>query len=204
MMDTQSFWNERFGQSEYIYGKEPNAFLKASAFYFPPSGKVLCLAEGEGRNGLFLAQEGHQVSAVDLSTEGKRKAEQLAAENNVTIDYTISDLNDFDYGVERWDAIVSIFAHIDSASRRSIYPRLVEALKPGGVFLLEAYHPRQLEYGTGGPKDVDMLVTLESLRLCFQGMQIPHQAELERNVMEGTFHTGNAYVTQFVASKPAR
>lgn len=197
----QEFWNERFGRKEYVYGTSPNTFLKASVHHFPKDAKVLCIAEGEGRNALFLGQQGFEVHAVDLSTEGKAKAERLAAEHNVSLQYTICDLNDFDYGENRWDAVVSIFAHVDSDSRKNIYRKAIASLKEDGIFLLESYHPRQLEYGTGGPKDVDMLVTLEDLRPHFQGLKLLHEAELERDVSEGTFHTGNAYVTQLIARK---
>lgn len=199
--DVQQFWNERFGREEYVYGTSANTFLEASVHHFPSNAKVLCIAEGEGRNALFLGQQGHQVHAVDLSTEGKSKAERLAAEHSVSLEYTICDLNEFDCGENCWDAIVSIFAHVDSASRTNIYQKAIASLKQGGIFLLESYHPKQLEYGTGGPKDVDMLVTLEDLRPLFAGMKIVHEAELERDVTEGSFHTGNAYVTQLIARK---
>jgi len=199
--EVKQFWNERFGRDEYIYGTSPNTFLTSSLHHFPSGGKVLCIAEGEGRNALFLSKQGHPVHAVDLSTEGKTKAERLAEENGVSLEYTICDLNDFDYGENRWDAIVSIFAHVDSGSRANIYPKAITSLKPGGIFLLESYHPRQLEYGTGGPRDVNMLVTLEDLRSLFPGMTILHEAELERDVTEGSFHTGNAYVTQWIVRK---
>lgn len=201
--DVQEFWNQRFGRDEYVYGTSPNTFLESSAQFFPASGKVLCIAEGEGRNALFLCQQGHTVNAVDLSTEGKAKAERLAQQHGVSLEYAICDLNDFDYGENQWNAIVSIFAHVDSASRKNIYHKAIASLKPGGIFLLESYHPRQLEYGTGGPKDVDMLVTLEDLRTHFQGLEVLHEAELERDVTEGSFHTGNAYVTQLIVRKTA-
>lgn len=200
-MDVRSFWDERFGQSEYIYGTEPNSFLKASEFQLPPSGRVLCLCEGEGRNAVFLARQGHQVTGVDVSTEGKKKAERLAEQNDVSIDYVLSDLCQFDFGDAKWDAIVSISAHLPSAVRADVYPKVFTSLKPGGVILLESYHPRQLEYGTGGPKDVDMLLTLELLRAHFPNLEVQHEVELEREVTEGTYHTGNAFVTQFIGRK---
>ncbi|MBA2113880.1 class I SAM-dependent methyltransferase [Bremerella alba] len=199
--EVQAFWNQRFGRDEYVYGTSPNTFLKESIHHFPSGGNVLCLAEGEGRNALLLGQQGYQVHAVDLSTEGKSKAERLAAEHNTSLQYTICDLNDFDYGENRWDAIVSIFAHVDSVSRKNIYQKAMASLTEGGIFLLESYHPQQLQYGTGGPKDVDMLVTLEDLRPHFEGSKVLHEAELERDVSEGIFHTGNAYVTQWIVQK---
>lgn len=202
-MDVRSFWDERFGQSEYIYGTQPNSFLQASEFHLPPSGRVLCLCEGEGRNAVFLAQQGHQVTGVDVSREGKKKAERLAEEQGVSIEYYLSDLCAFEFGDAQWDAVVSISAHLPSQVREEVYPKVFAALKPSGVFFLEAYHSRQLEYGTGGPKDVDMLMTLEILHSHFPTLDVQHEAELEREVTEGTFHTGNAFVTQFIGRKRA-
>ncbi|WP_233216224.1 class I SAM-dependent methyltransferase [Blastopirellula marina] len=201
-MSQQEFWDERYGQSEYIYGTEPNSFLTASEFQLPPSGRVLCLCEGEGRNAVFLARQGHLVTGVDVSREGKKKAERLANEQGVSIEYHLSDLCAFDFGVAQWDAIISISAHLPSPVQADVYPRVFAALKPGGILLLESYHPRQIEYGTGGPKDVDMLMTLETLHRHFPTLEVQHEAELEREVTEGTFHTGNAFVTQFIGRKP--
>ncbi|RCS54292.1 class I SAM-dependent methyltransferase [Bremerella cremea] len=201
-MDVQSFWDERFGQSEYVYGTEPNSFLAESIHYLPPSGRVLCLCEGEGRNAVFLARLGYQVSGVDVSAEGKKKAERLAEQQGVSIEYHLADLSKFDFGQQRWDAVISISAHLPSTVQADIYPQVFNALKENGVFLLESYHPKQLAYGTGGPKDVDMLMTLEIIRNHFPDLEVLHAAELEREVTEGTFHTGNAYVTQFIGRKP--
>lgn len=200
-MDPQAFWDERFGQSQYIYGTEPNAFLADSLAQLPSSGRVLCICEGEGRNAVFLAKQGYKVTGVDVSPEGKNKAEKLAAREGVSIEYLLSDLNDFDFGEAKWDAIISISAHLPSATRANVYPRVFDSLKPGGVLLMESYHPNQLEYGTGGPKDVDMLVSLDILREHFSELETLHAAELEREVTEGTHHTGNAFVTQFIARK---
>ncbi len=200
-MDVQNFWNERFGQEQYIYGTQPNTFLAESTQHITPGGRVLCIAEGEGRNALFLLQQGFDVSAVDLSTEGKKKAEKLAEDHGFSLPYTICDLNEFDFGTNRWDAVVSIFAHIDSASRKNVYPKVWNSLKEKGVFLLESYHPKQLEYGTGGPKDEDCLISLEKLQPHFAGTESLHAAELERDVTEGTYHTGHAYVTQLICRK---
>lgn len=200
-MDPQSFWDERFGQPQYIYGTEPNSFLQDSLAKLPSTGSILCVCEGEGRNAVFLAKQGFHVTAVDVSPEGKKKAEQLAAKENVEIEYLLSDLNDFDFGENQWDAVISISAHLPSATRANVYPKIFTAIKPGGILLLESYHPNQLQYGTGGPKDVDMLLTLELLGQHFPNLEAIHTAELEREVTEGTYHTGNAYVTQFIGRK---
>ena len=202
-MKAALMWDERFGQEDYVYGKEPNAFLKSSLGYLPETGRVLCLAEGEGRNGVFLAKQGYDVHAIDISTAGKEKAEKLATENGVAIDYVVSDVNDYDFGEEKWDAIISISAHTDPETRGNVYRKVLPALKENGVFFLEAYHPNQLlqGYGTGGPKEASWMVSLEDLLAFFPVENVLHQAEMERDVREGKFHTGKAFVTQFVWKK---
>jgi SAM-dependent methyltransferase len=199
-MDAQ-FWNERYGQEAYAYGTEPNSFLKSSLHHFPKTGRVLCLAEGEGRNALFLAKQGYAVCAVDMSSAGKEKAAKLASDHGVSFDYIVSNLSDYDFGENKWDMIVSISAHTDPATRKGVYQKSLKALKKGGIFILESYHPKQLQYGTGGPKDIEWLVSLDDLFSHFPKEQVIHQAELERDVNEGAFHTGKAFVTQFIWRK---
>ncbi|MBV1900740.1 MAG: class I SAM-dependent methyltransferase [Kordiimonadaceae bacterium] len=201
----RAFWNDRFGTADYAYGTTPNDFLKGVHHHILPAGKILCAAEGEGRNAVFLAQNNFSVSAVDISAEGKKKTERLASEHQVSIDYTVCDLDLFDLGESQWDAIVSIFGFIGTcrATRKPAFERIYKALKPGGVLIVEAYHPRQIEYKTGGPKDPDLLIALDELKSAFKIGRILHQTELERKVVEGSFHTGNAHVTQFVYVKPA-
>ncbi|MCB1680908.1 MAG: class I SAM-dependent methyltransferase [Rhodospirillales bacterium] len=202
-MNDREFWDERFGAQGYAYGTEPNVFLEESVSFIPSSGQVLCIAEGEGRNAVFLAKNGFDVSAVDISHAGKRKTETLASENGVQVSYTISDLDDFDLGAGAWDAIVSIFGYIgpNAEARKFVYQRIQKGLKPGGIFIVEAYHPRQLEYGTGGPKDIDFLPALEEFKKAFEASGFLHGAEREREVFEGEFHTGASYVTQVVWKK---
>lgn len=194
-------WDERYAADHYVYGTEPNAFL-AENFTSLPKGKVLCLAEGEGRNAVFLATLGYDVTAVDGSQVGLRKARQLAEQNQVTITTIHADLADFSLGEAQWDGIVSIFGHLPSALRRSVYHQAVNALKPGGVMLLEAYSPAQLTNNTGGPKQADMLVGIDDLHQELSGLQFLHLVEKEREVIEGTFHTGHASVVQMLALKP--
>lgn len=202
-MDARTFWNERFSQPGYAYGTEPNAFLRSAITHLPKAGRVLCLGEGEGRNAVFLARQGYEVSAIDLSAAGRDKALALAAANEVSIDYTVTNVNDYDFGIDRWDAIVSIFAHTDAQTRQRVYRHTLAALKPGGLFIIESYHPRQLQYTTGGPKDITWLVALDDLRHYFPDQQILHQSEAERDVTEGSAHTGKAFVTQFIFKKMA-
>lgn len=197
------FWDERYSQPEYVYGTQPNDFLKASISHLPKTGRVLCLGEGEGRNAVFLAGHGLTVCAVDISSAGKEKAERLAADNGVSIEYIVTDVNDFDFGENKWDAIVSIFAHTDPETRRRTLPKALKALKPDGVFIMEAYNPEQIKYGTGGPQDPSWMVALDELLSVFKNQDILHQCEKERDVHEGTCHTGKAFVTQFICKKTA-
>ena len=194
-------WNERYSAPDYIYGTEPNDFLHEHAGTLPPGSRLLCLAEGEGRNAVFLAQQGHTVTAVDLSEVGLAKAAALATARGVQIDCIHADLADFDLGQQQWDGIISIFCHLPSAVRQPLYARLAAALRPGGVLLLESYTPRQLAFGTGGPKDADMLIDVDTLRRELPGLQFSLLRELEREVVEGSFHTGMAAVVQAVAQR---
>ena len=136
-------WDKEYDTEEYVYGKLPNDFLK-SHYDAIPKGKVLLLAEGEGRNAVFLAKLGYSVTAVDISRVGLIKAEKLAKENNVIIETICADLEVFDLGERKWDGIVSIYCHLPSTLRQDLYSRIELAIKPSGVFLLEGYRPEQL------------------------------------------------------------
>jgi len=194
-------WDEKYSAEHYIYGKEPNRFLAEHAAELPP-GDVLCLAEGEGRNAVYLAGLGFSVTALDRSQVGMDKAQRLAAEKGVEIQTICADLADFDLGQARWDAIVSIFGHVPPDVRHKVYGSLHEALKPGGVLLLEAYTPDQLGRGTGGPRTADLLLTADMLRAEIPGLDFLYLEELEREVIEGTGHTGLSSVVQLIARKP--
>ena len=193
-------WNERYSAEAYAYGKAPNDFLKEK-YSVIPKGNVLSLAEGEGRNAVFLAQQGYSVTAVDASEVGLRKAKELAEANGVTIELVHADLAKFDIGENRWDGIVSIFCPLPSALRKVVYQKAVAGLKPSGVFLLEAYTPNQLKYGTGGGSSADSMSSKESLMLELAGLKFIHLIELERNVLEGSYHTGLGAVVQAIATK---
>ena len=193
-------WEERYGQEEFVFGTEPNDFLRERVDELP-AGEVLCLAEGEGRNAVFIAGRGRSVSSVDLTEAGVAKTLRLAAEKGVVVDATVADLTEFDLGRQRWDAIVSIFAHTPPDLRRDLHARVVRALRPGGIFLLEAYTPAQVGRGTGGPQDPAMTMTLDGLRQELAGLEILHGLELERDVVEGSGHTGTASVVQVLARR---
>ena len=195
-------WEQRYGGDDYVFGTEPNDFLRANVGLLPP-GRVLCLAEGEGRNAAFLAAAGYDVSSIDLTEAGVAKTRRLAADRGVSVAAEVGDLATADLGLQRWQAIVSIFAHLPPAVRRDLHRRVVAALAPGGVFLLEAYTPDQIGRGTGGPQTADLTMTLAALRQELAGLDVVTGQELERDVVEGPGHTGAGSVIQFIARKPA-
>ncbi len=198
---TREQWDERFGEDGYIYGTEPNDFVAAQAHLIPRGGRVLCLAEGEGRNSVFLAKHGYRVTGVDQSSVGLEKARQLAAREGVDVEYVQCDLASFDLGSSRWDAIVSVFAHVPSDVRRALHAKVADALTPAGVLILEAYTPSQLGRGTGGPREDSMMMSAARLRDELTGMSFDVLQELEREIVEGTHHNGIGAVVQAVARR---
>lgn len=200
---SSNLWDERYASDEFYYGTEPNDFLAAQASRLPPRARVLCLAEGEGRNAVFLAGLGHQVTAVDGSAVGLRKAQRLAAQRGVALETVTADLADYALGDQQWDAVVSVWCHLPEPLRRQVHAGVVRGLVPGGWLILEAYHPRQIGRGTGGPPTPALMMTLDALRLELAGLEWQHAAEIERDVREGPGHSGPSAVTQVVARKPA-
>ncbi len=196
------FWNQRYGKEEFAYGTAPNDFLVEFARHIKPGGRVLCLADGEGRNGVWLAAQGHAVTSVDIAAEGMAKAGRLAAERHVALNTQVADLATHDLGLETWDAIVSIFMHLPTRLRRDLFARTVTALRPGGVVLFEAYAKGQLGRGTGGPPEADLLVALAEVEQEFPGCRILHAFCGLRDVNEGRHHKGAGEVVQLVVQKP--
>ncbi len=195
-------WDQRYAADDYVYGTLPNDFL-VSRVASLPRGRVLCLGEGEGRNAVWLAQQGFEAHAVDASAVGLEKARRLARERGVPLGTTVADLAAFDAGADAWDAIVSIFCHLPAAARARVHGQVARWLRPGGVFLLEAYTPDQLALKTGGPPSADLMMTLAGLRRELGGLVIEHGVETVRRVMEGRLHTGEGAVVQLVARRPA-
>jgi SAM-dependent methyltransferase len=193
-------WDERFGSLEYIYGTEPNDFLASVASQIP-QGKVLCLADGEGRNGTYLASLGYEVFAIDQSIMGLEKAKKLAQEKQVQISTIHADLADFVIEPQAWDGIVSIFCHLPLDLRSQVYCQAVQGLKPSGVFVLEAFAPEQLSYNTGGPKNIDMLPALSQLQQELTGLDWEIARSLERDLDEGRYHNGKAAVIQILGRR---
>ena len=193
-------WDERYSAEEYAYGTKPNEFL-AEHINHIPTGKVLSLAEGEGRNAIFLAKQGYSVTAVDASLVGLNKARKLAEENGVVVEFIHADLADYDPGENKWDGIISIFCPLPSSLRKQLHKKVVAGLKINGVFLLEAYTPDQLKHGTGGGSSADVMQSKESVGHELAGLTFRHLIELERDVMEGVYHTGIGAVVQAIASR---
>jgi SAM-dependent methyltransferase len=193
-------WDERYSSEEYVYGKEPNEFLVAMKSHIP-KGRVLCIGEGEGRNAVYLAQQGYEVTGVDASSVGLAKAQRLAKERDVDVSIVVKDLAHFDFGNNAWDGIVSIFCHLPPDIRAAVHAKAVDSLRPNGVFLLEAYTPKQLQFKTGGPPTAELMLDLETAKKELAGLEFIHAEELERDVHEGQFHNGRAAVVQLIGVK---
>jgi len=194
-------WNDRYSEPGFAYGTEPNEFL-ASIVGALPQGKILSLAEGEGRNAVYLASLGYEVTGVDGSEVGLHKAQTLAVERGVSIITIPADLGSFEIGPEQWDGIIACYCHVPSAIRIPLHRAAVRGLKHGGVFVLEAFSQEQLAYGTGGPQSLDMLMSLDDVKEELAGLEFRHAVQLEREVREGSRHTGLASVIQIVGIKP--
>jgi SAM-dependent methyltransferase len=204
MDEMRAHWDARYADAEYVFGTEANDFLRAQRHRIP-AGPVLCIGDGEGRNGVHLAEAGHAVTSVDVSDVGLAKARALAQQRAVVITTVAADLQDFVHeraAAGPWSAVVSIFCHLPSEVRAAIFPPLVAALAPGGVFVLESYTPDQIGRGTGGPPDPDMLLTGDKLRAELPGLTIEVLTEQVRDVQEGRQHSGISAVVQYVGRKP--
>lgn len=196
-----SFWDTRFGRADYCYGTEPNDFVAECAAQIP-AGPVLCLGEGEGRNAAFLASRGHAVTAVDQSAVGLAKARQLATRVGASIRTEAADLADYAITPGAWAAIVATFVHLPPPLRARVHRAAAAGLQPGGVIILEAYTPDQVRHRTGGPVNTpELLMTLAALRTDFAGLDLVIGRELEREVREGTGHTGRGAVVQVLARR---
>jgi SAM-dependent methyltransferase len=193
-------WDARYAEPGWAFGTEPNDFLREQAHHVPP-GRVLCLAEGEGRNAVWLAGQGYDVTAVDRASAGLEKANALARERGVRVATVCADLASYVIEPGAWQGVVSIFAHVPPEVRRPMHAAVIRGLAPGGVLLLEAYRPQQVGRGTGGPPDEERLLDLARLRPELGALEWLLARELDRDVLEGRCHTGNASVVQLVARR---
>ena len=197
-------WNERYNEAEYVFGTEPNDFLRDEFSKIPIGGSVLCLAEGEGRNAVFLAQQGYQVTAMDMSEVGLNKALKLSQDRGVDIITQVADLANYDFGEAQWDGIVAIWAHLPTAVRQHVYAQIAPALKPNGVFILEAYTEQQLNMdAVGGPPATqqERFGSLAVLRSELAELEEITGIEKQRMISEGKRHQGLSAVVQFIAKK---
>ncbi|WP_367104454.1 class I SAM-dependent methyltransferase [uncultured Psychrobacter sp.] len=197
-------WNERYSTVEYIFGTEPNDFLKEQYQHIPVGGRVLCLAEGEGRNAVFLAEQGYDVTAIDLSEVGLNKALKLAGKRGVEIKTQVADLADYQFGAQKWDAIISIWVHMPETVRQYVHAQIAPALKPNGVFIVEAYTEQQLDMeAVGGPPAAQKqrFNSLVNLRAELSELEEIVGVEKQRMISEGTDHQGLSAVVQFVGRK---
>jgi len=193
-------WDDRYNDEGYFYGVAPNDFL-AAEYQSIPLGRVLCLAEGEGRNAVFLAEQGYQVTAVDSSKVGLEKAKKLAHDRGVAITTVQADLAEYQIEVSAWHGIVSIFCHLPPTLRQQVHRAAANGLVSGGTIVLEAYTEAQLANNTGGPPTAELMMDATMLKADFNGLNIVHLAELKRDVIEGRGHTGGANVVQLIARK---
>ncbi|MEW5850604.1 MAG: class I SAM-dependent methyltransferase [Myxococcota bacterium] len=192
---SDSFWDARYGEPGFAYGDAPNDFLASVVDRLTP-GPALCLAEGEGRNAVFLAERGFEVTAVDQSRVGLRKAEALAAQRGVKLRTVVADLAHYVPAAQAYHAVVLIWCHLPPSLRRTVHAAAVAALRPGGAVVLEAYSPAQLALGTGGPRSAELMFTLAELREDFAGIELAVAEEKQRHVHEGRYHDGPSAVVQ--------
>ncbi|MBE2278265.1 MAG: class I SAM-dependent methyltransferase [Rhodobacteraceae bacterium] len=198
-------WDERFARDGYLFGTEPADFLRREAGRLAPASRLLCIADGEGRNSVWLAGQGHSVVAMDGSAVGMAKARRLAADRGVTVETHVADIADWDWTARPYDAVVAIFIQFAPPPLRDrIFAGLQAALRPGGLILLHGYTPEQIALGTGGPRAVEQLYTPALLRAAFAGMEILRLAAYRAEVDEGEGHSGPSALIDLVARKPGQ
>ncbi|MBC7847492.1 MAG: class I SAM-dependent methyltransferase [Flavobacterium sp.] len=198
-------WDERYSNEEFAYGKEPNQYLKKELDKLRP-GTILFPAEGEGRNAVYAAKIGWNVFAFDISSEGKKKALQLAASNNVKIDYKVGELETIDYEADQFDAIGLVYAHFPAAVKSHYHTILDKYLRKGGVIVFEAFSKKNLDYvqkdeKIGGPKDIESLFSIAEIKSDFPDYDFEELTEMEIELNEGLFHNGKGSVIRFVGRK---
>jgi SAM-dependent methyltransferase len=194
-------WNERFGGAEYLFGTEPADFVRRTAPDLPP-GRLLSVADGEGRNSVYLAGLGHRVTAMDGSEVGLAKARRLAEARGVSVAFHLADIAAWDWAAEPYDAVLGVFIQFAPPPLRdAIFAGMKAALRPGGLVLLHGYTPEQLTHGTGGPRAIENLYTVDLLRKTFSDMEILTLNAYEAEISEGHGHMGRSALVDLVARK---
>lgn len=201
----KEFWDERYVNQEYVYGTEPNAFLKTVLGDLDP-GRILFPADGEGRNSVYAATQGWNAYSFDWSEAGKEKAEKLAEKSGVRIDYRLMDFNDLDYPEDFFDGIALIYTHFTTQQKHKFLTGLKNYIKPGGTLIMEVFSKGHIRYqqdyaGVGGPRDEDLLYSMEEVKGIFADLTIKMITEREVNLQEGRYHNGTGLVIRMIAEK---
>jgi SAM-dependent methyltransferase len=195
-------WNARFARDDFLFGEEPNAFLRKQAHWLKPGGSVLCVADGEGRNSVWLAEQGFRVEAFDFASNALTKAKRLAQRRKVRVDHALGDAYTWPWAAKHYDALVAIFIQfLPADSRDEVFAGMKSAVEPGGLFLLEGYRPEQVGYRTGGPPRPDHMYTREWLEQMFTGWQIFLLEAYDAVIQEGQAHNGLSALIDLVARK---
>ena len=200
--DAAAFWGRRYATPEFVFGRAPAAFLAREAKRLPPRSSVLVPCDGEGRNSVWLAEQGHAVTAFDITAEGVEKARALASERNVEIDAAVASIDDWDWTM-RYDAVVAVFVQFAGPARRArMFEEFAMAVQPGGLLMLHGYTPRQVDYGTGGPPHPENMYTPEMLKAAFSDWQIERLEAYEAELDEGKGHSGRSALIDLIGRKP--
>jgi len=202
----KEFWEERYASDEFAYGVEPNVFFEKTLKNYKLKGNILLPAEGEGRNAVFAAKQGLKVTCFDMSTEGKLKADKLAALNNVSIDYLVGEFSELHFEENSFDVIVLIYAHFPPNVKTAYHKKIAKYLKQGGILILEGFSKNQLKMNeehqqSFGPKNIEMLYTVEEIKNDFEVLDIEVLQEEEIDLNEGIHHIGKGSVIRFVGKK---
>lgn len=201
--DAADSWNQRFENEAYIFGTEPNAWLREHAGAWTPGQRVLCVADGEGRNSVWLAGRGLVVDAFDVASVGVAKARRLAADQAVSVNFAVSDCDAYPWPQNLYDGVAAIFVQFaDPAMRARLFANIRRCLKPGGTLLLQGYTPKQLDYKTGGPPLLDHLYTAAMLREAFADFKLLQLREYEAELAEGKAHHGRSALIGLMALRP--
>jgi SAM-dependent methyltransferase len=196
----KEMWDQRFAGEEYAYGIQPNVFFKEKITGLKP-GRLLLPAEGEGRNAVFAAGLGWQVTAVDFSEQARVKAINLAQKSGVNIEYTIGDLVTFDFSKEVYDAVALIYAHLHQDFRKEVHQKIINSLKPGGYIIFEAFNKNQINKNSGGPKSLEMLYSTSMLQDDFKGLEFIVLEEANIILEQGVYHQGESDIIRLFARK---
>ena len=200
--DAAETWNRRYAGDDFLFGTEPNAWLREHAGSLPSAGHILSVADGEGRNSVWLAQQGFQVDAFDVAHRAVEKARAFAQRQGVSVDFAVADVDAFDWPEAAYDGVAAIFVQFaDPDTRARLFERIARSLKPGGVLVLQGYTPKQLDYRTGGPPILSHLYTRDLLESAFSDLSIIELREYEAEVREGQGHSGQSALIGLVARR---